>query len=232
MNQLNYKKYLLVFIITGVIFISAFWTSNFLNNKKINNIKTTEDKISIGILSLETQFELLQESTCTSLDRSALSTELGSLADKLSYAESHDEISSKEVSDLKKYYSLLEIKDYLLMKKVSQKCSFNPITIIYFYSNKNCDNCQKQGFVLTHLREKYPQLRVYTFDYDLDLPAIQTLITLHEIKNELPALVINDSTFNGFQDLEKVEKIITPLIPKDNATSTKAISTPAVPQKK
>ncbi len=222
--MLNYKKYLVVFIITAAIFATAFGISNFFNTKKVDEIKSSEDHVSISILSLETQFELLQESTCGKFDQASLSDELNALADKLTFAESHDEINSAAVTDLKKYYSLLEIKDYLLMKKVIKQCDLHPITIVYFYSNKNCDDCQKQGYVLTYLRQNYPQIRVYTFDYDLDLPAIKTLITLHDTKNVLPALIINDKVYNGFQDLETVQTIITPYLPKV-ATSTSATST-------
>jgi hypothetical protein len=220
MPNINYKKYLIVLLITIFIFGTSFVISNELNDQRVKSIKSTEDKISIGILSLETQFELLQESTCSSLDRSALSSELGILSDKLSYAETQNDIPAEEINDLKKYYSLLEIKDYLLMKKVSQKCAITPITIIYFYSNKNCNDCRKQGFVLTKLRESYPQLRVYTFDYDLDLPAIKTLININNIANDLPAVIINNKVYNGFQELEAIEEIIKPFLPKEESQAT------------
>ncbi|MEK9184874.1 MAG: hypothetical protein AAB866_01765 [Patescibacteria group bacterium] len=208
MARINIKKYIIVFLITTIIFFTAFWISQTLNDKKMSDIRASEDKISIDILTLETQFELLQEtSSCKKIDGSILTDELNSLADKLSYAEDHNEIGSQEVDQLKKYYSLLEIKDFLLTKKVQEKCNIHPVAIVYFYSNKrNCDDCQKQGYVLTSLRENYPQLRVYTFDYDLDSSAIQTLISLHEIGNQLPAIMINDKVYNGFQSIENIKK--------------------------
>jgi hypothetical protein len=218
MNRINPKKYILVFVITAAIFFTAFWVSQLLGNKKINEIKVAEEKISIDILSIETQFELLQESSsCKNIDGSVLSQELNSLADKLSYAEDHSQIGNEEVDQLKKYYSLLEIKDFLLMKKLAQKCDIHPVVILYFYSNKRaCDDCQKQGYVLTYLREHYPQLRVYTFDYDLDLNAVQTLVSVHEIGEKLPAIIIGENIYNGFQSIENIEKLLPAL-----ATSTK-----------
>lgn len=224
MKPFSYKKYITVFLITLVIFVTAFGVSNYLNNKKVADIKQNEDQISVSILSLETQFELLQESTCATIDKSSLGDELTSLADKLSFAESHNEISASEVEGLKKYYSLLEIKDYLLMKKVSRQCNLHPIVIVYFYSSTNCEDCQKQGYILTYLRENYPGIRVYTFDYNLDLPAIKTLIDIHETKKILPALIINDKVYNGFQDLDTMKEIIAPFLPKETATSTATTS--------
>lgn len=212
MHTINVKKYILVFVITALIFFTAFAISSAINDKKVADIKASEDKISIDILSLETQFELLQNSpSCNKIDSPLLSQELNSLADKLSYAENHSEIDSNEVEGLKKYYSLLEIKDNLITKKLSEQCHTQPATILYFYSNKeNCDDCQKQSYVLTYLREKYPPLRVYSFDYDLDLNAVQTLISVYKIKDKLPALVVGEKTYNGFQSVADVEKLLPP----------------------
>ncbi len=67
---------------------------------------------------------------------------------------------------LKKYYSILEIKHWLLVKKTAKECKVNIGSIVYLYGDKkNCPNCENQGYVLTTLREKYPFLRVYSFDY-------------------------------------------------------------------
>jgi hypothetical protein len=76
------------------------------------------------------------------------------------------------------------MKDYLLEWNLSQKCSFKPIYILYFYKN-NCTDCEKQGYALTALREKYPELRVYSFDADLDLSAISTLETIYKVSEDL-----------------------------------------------
>jgi hypothetical protein len=223
MNHIDIKKYIIVFIITSAIFFTAFGISNYFSDKRLAEIKSIEDKISIDILSLETQYQLLQETTCKKISNSIFSQELNSLAEKLSYTEEQDHIDGKEVERLKRYYSLLEIKDYLLTKQVSKKCDLDPIFVLYFYSSKNeCEECKKQGYVLTYLRQKYPQLRVYTFDYDLDLNAVQTLISIYDVENKLPAIVLNDKIFNGFQSVEDVEKNF-PIL-KDLATSTVATS--------
>jgi hypothetical protein len=45
------------------------------------------------------------------------------------------------------------------------------------------------GYVLTALRNKYPDLRVYSFDYHFDLGAIETLKSIFKVKDQLPALI-------------------------------------------
>lgn len=219
--MINKKKYILVLIITCVIFVFAFSISNYFANQRIADIKSTEDKISIDILSSQTQYELLQQSSCAVINGSILSDELDNLAAKLAYAESQHGAKDPDVLTLKQYYSLLEIKDYLLMKQIFRQCNASPISILYFYSNKgNCPECIKQGYVLTQLHQDHPSLRVYAFDYDLDSNAIQTLISLYKIPSKLPALVINDSLYAGFQDIASVNKIIPALATLDAATSS------------
>jgi hypothetical protein len=134
MNSFSPKKYIFVFIITATIFIFAFGISNYLNGKKVDAIRSTENSIAINILSLETQFDLLQDSSCKKIGTNILSDELNLLADRLAHAEEQKGIANSDVIALKKHYSLLQMKDYLLMKKVSEKCSLKPISILYFYS--------------------------------------------------------------------------------------------------
>ncbi len=217
--MINRKKYILVFIITALIFFTAFSISNFLNNGKVDAIKNTEEKIAIDILSNETQYELLQQSSCTDINASSiLSDELSTLADKLSYAEAQEGIQSDDVKTLKQYYSLLEIKDFLLVQQIYKKCNATSTTILYFYSNKgDCPECTKQGYILTQLRQDHPALRVYNFDYDLGVNAVNTLISLYKVKStELPAIVIKGKTYSGF----KSEAEIGTLLPELAATST------------
>ena len=115
------------------------------------------------------------------------------------------------------------------MKKIAEKCNTSPLSIVYFYSSKgDCVDCEKQGYVLTRIRQDYPEVRVYAFDYNLDTSALQTLISINKIENNLPALLISDETYYGFQDVEDLEKNIPQLKAlKDarNATSTTATTT-------
>lgn len=216
MYKTDWKKYFIVFVITLGIFGTAFYASSRLNDKKLQEIQTIQNRVSIDILSSETQFALLSESSCETVSDSSLSKDLDSLGAKLSYAEDNINSTGSNQEDiiwLKKNYALLEMKDYVLMKKLAQKCAVKPVYILYFYSNKDgvCADCQKEGIVLTELRRKYPGLRVYSFDYDLELPAQKTLLTLYKIKDTLPALVINNKAEYGFKSVEDIETFVPEL---------------------
>lgn len=235
--EVDWKKYAYTFLITAVIFATAIMASNYFSQKKMNEIKNIESRIAVDILSSETQFSLLSELSCREIGKSFLSSELSSLGDKLSYTEGNRGSEDEEVINLKKNYSLLQIKDFLLMQKVKDKCGTSGLSIIYFYSNeeevesgselKTCNDCQKEGYVLTRLREEYPELRVYSFDYNLDLSAIKTFINIYNIKGELPALLINDKVYYGFKSIEDIKEIIPDLkkIDKQKAEAAKSATT-------
>jgi hypothetical protein len=232
----DWKKYIIVFFITATIFISGLWISSNLNSKKIDQLKNIESNISLDLLSSETQFNLLQEISCKDISHTVLSSELNSLASKISYSENNIGIENVDVISLKKSYSLLEIKDYLLMKKITERCGEKSAFILYFYKNDDCSDCTKQGYILTSLREKYPDLRVYSFDYNLDLSAIKTMISIYKVSDSMPALVVDGKVYNGFKTSEEIEELIPEVVlarekelkeqaildaKKDNNTKTK-----------
>lgn len=212
-KQNDWKRYVVVFLITASIFLTGLWFSGFMDNKRIDQLKSIENTISLDLQSSEIQFSLLEELSCEDITSSTvLSSELNTLAEKLSYSEDNMGVKNEEVINLKKYYSLLQIKDYLLMKKITERCGQEYTSILYFYKNTNCNDCTKQGYVLTALRERYPRLRVYSFDYNLDFSAIKAMISIYKIPDNLPALVIDGHVLNGFKSIEEIEQLVPELL--------------------
>ncbi|MFH0804561.1 MAG: hypothetical protein V1896_03090 [Candidatus Zambryskibacteria bacterium] len=232
--EITWKKYAYTFLITAVIFATAIYVSNYFSQRKINEIKDIESQISIDISASETQFSLLSELPCREISSGLLSKELATLGDKLSYTEESRGSNNAEVINLKKYYSLLQIKDFLLMQKIKERCGSNltnglppasagGLFIMYFYSNKDgdCSDCQREGYVLTRLRQDYPELRVYAFDYNLDLSALQTLISIYNVDKKLPAILINDKAYYGFKSVDEIKEIL-PTLKAIDALNAKA----------
>lgn len=228
--KIQWQKYALVFVITAAIFGTAVYANSLLNDRRVANIQSIQQKISTDILSLETQFDLLQELSCKDIsENSVLSGELNSLASRLAFTEGALGSTNAEVVSLKQQYSLLQIKDYLLMQRIAEKCSLKPVFVLYFYSNAgDCEDCTRMGHVLTYLREEYPKLRVYSFDYNLDLAALRTLIAINKVEGTLPALIVGGNLSYGYKEPEDIEKLIPNIkdlkeeaITAEAATSTK-----------
>ena len=212
MQKRDIIRYITVFLITLTLFLTATWLSSFLNNRKLGEVKSIQDKISIDILSSETQFQLLQELSCKDVTAASLSTELNDLAQKIAFTEENIR-DEEQVLELKKYYSLLQIKDYLLVQQIRSKCNVAVVPIFYFYTTEeNCSDCVKQSAVLTELRKQYPELRIYSFDYNLQLSALNSLIKIFKVEDtKLPAVYINEKLYTGFQPIENIEKSIPEL---------------------
>jgi hypothetical protein len=224
MNPIQ-RNALLALAITIGLFVTVLAAVDYLNNARIEEIGRIEDKIALDTLSLETQFDLLAEAPCKEVSEgSVLSSELNDLAARLSYTEDRLGSDDEEVIKLKRQYTLLEIKDYLLMKRLSKECvDLKPVFVLYFYSNEgDCPGCAEAGYALSYLRETYPKLRVYSFDYNLDLGALKTLRAVLDIKEPLPAYVINGKNYNGLVSLTELEdKLPLELLATSTATSTK-----------
>ncbi len=229
-QPVDWKKYAATFILTLIIFGGALYVNSMLDKQRFEDIKTIQDEISLDLLSSESQFDLLKESSCKNLTDSVLSRELNTLATKLSYLESNQNSSDAELLFVKKNYSLLEIKDFLLMKQLNEKCNnLKPIAVLYFYTDKeNCPDCEKMGYVLSYLREQYPQMRIYSFDFNIQLSAIDTLKSIYKLDDKkLPAIVYNDDTFYGFNSIEQVKELIPELkkLDKEKAASSTSATT-------
>ena len=199
----GFTKYIVVFVITVAIFGTAWYVSSYLNARKFARLQEEQNKISIDILSSETQFELLNDDTCSA--ESVFSHDLASLAEKISYSEK-SVATTEEISTLKKQYTLLEVRDFLLTNRVAERCKQPSMTILYFYgTSEKCPDCVKQGYVLDAFREAHREARIYAFDYNLDLSTIKALRDIYKVSGDLPALVINETTYSGFQSFEQLE---------------------------
>jgi hypothetical protein len=225
-NQIDWKKYLIVLLITAGLFVTAIYLSNYFSSQKIKQLQTIQDQISIDVLSSETQFSLLSELSCKDISDSVFSDELSELGNKLQWSE--DNLgNTAEVSYLQKYYSLLEIKDYLLSKQISTHCGVKSAFILYFYTTAaNCSLCQQESLVLSTLRTEYPDLRVYSFDYSIDLSAVTSMLQIYQIKDtELPALVINDNVLSGFHSIDDLDALIQQSFKLQSTTTSPATTT-------
>ncbi len=192
--------------ITVVLVGTVAYAISYLNQQRVAELSAIEDQLSIDTLSLDTQFSLLETAPCDTASSTDLTGELTDLGNRLAYAEGQLGSDNAEVIRLKEQYSLLEIRDYLITKQLAAACGTKPITVLYFYSNAgDCAECAKAGYALSYLRDTYPALRVYSFDYNLNLGALTTLIKVEKLKDALPAFIINGKHFYGFTSLADLE---------------------------
>jgi hypothetical protein len=218
-NRVSLNLYIGTLLATFAIFGIALYSSNYINEKRAQELQDSEDKIAVDILSLETKYELINSSTCASYDNASLRSELSGLSERLSFLEKQVGNNDPEIYKLRRYYALLQIKDYLLNKHVNTECKKNDVLILYFYAKDGCEQCTKQKLLLDAIENRYDNVKVYSFDYFLDLSAVQTLISLHNIPANPPVLDINGKIYGPFDTYEDLVQVVDNL-QKTSVTKT------------
>lgn len=227
MQSLALRNAIIAFVITALIIGTVFYAISYLDRQRVAELSSLQNQLSTDTLSVETQFALLESAPCDDIaSGNELSQEVSSLGDRLSAAESRLGTSDAQVIQLKDQYTLLEIRDYLLTKQLATTCHIKPQVTLYFYSNEPgaCTDCDRASYALSYLHQLNPNLRVYSFDYNLDLGALRTLIAVEKVQPKFPAFVINGKQSYGFTTIPDFEKAF----PKNFfATSTQATSSTA-----
>ncbi len=201
-------KYLAIFATTTLIFIIGLLIGSYITNIKLEKLERLEQDLRVDTLALEIEYLLVSENPCNAANTSSLTDELYNVGIKLDFMENSLGEKDERVRALKEYYSLLEIRHWLFIKKTNKECQNSLIPILYFYSNKgDCPKCQEQGFVLNYIRKKHPNARVYSFDININNSAVNTIKTLYNI-DQAPSIIVNDSKYIGFMDSNVIEQTI------------------------
>ena len=215
MNRKNiqWTKYVAAFAITIIIFLIGLSIGSLSDRTKLSSIETLEQELKMDTLGTEIQYILISESPCAYINSSELAVELSNLGSKLTFMESQLGVDDPRVLDLKEYYHLLELRHWLFNKQAKKECGIDDDLVLYFYSNAgDCKECEEQGYVLTFVRKKLENFNVYSFDVNIDNPALNTLKTRYGITTT-PTIIINDKQMKGFVDKDTLMELFS-----DNTT--------------
>lgn len=218
------RNAILALVITVAIIGSVVYAIRYLDRQRVAQLNELQTQLATDTLSIETQFALLEETSCDNLsENNTLSQEMTNLGERLAFAESQVGARDPQVQELKKQYTLHQIRDYILTKRLAEACDVSPTVVLYFYSNEPnaCEDCNRASYALSYLHEQNPMLRVYSFDYNLELGALKTLISVEDVEPNFPAFVIDGSRVYGFTDLDT----FTENFPEDFFTTNTSTTT-------
>lgn len=204
-REFNWKIYVTGFVITSIIFSVGIFVGlqieSEVSSQLIQNIEQTKQKIS----AVETML-ILEDSPvfCEFFAEEVgkFDAETSELGQKIGYMEERKNIDP----ELKIAYMTLELRDYLLVKKINERCNQNTTLILYFLSSNDCKDCRNQGTELTKAREEN-EIRVYSFDSYVNSSVARALIKSYDITS-YPSLVINENKYEGLMNKEQILKII------------------------
>lgn len=206
-KKMDWAKHAAVLSITVLVFFTGILLGTLLNKNKVDAVKDMSEELRISTMSSEIEFAILAENPCAIQDISFLNDELYELSLKVDYMENQLGVNNKEVKELKNFYSIVQLRHWLLMKKIKEQCETKATNIIYFYSNEgDCRECSDQGFVLSYLR-RTENVNIYSVDINTENNAVRTLKKVYSVKTA-PSLIIDKELYQGFQTLQQLKEIL------------------------
>jgi hypothetical protein len=206
-KKMDWSKHTAVFIITVLIFFTGILLGSYINTNKLISLNDLSEELRISAMSSEVEFAILSENPCKVTDYGFLSNELNDLSGKVEFMENQLGRNNPEVLKLKNFYSIVQLRHYLLMTKLTEECSLNVTNIIYFYSNEgDCETCSEQGFILSYLRYNYP-INIYSIDLNSQNNAVRALKEIYDIESA-PSLVIDGEPYYTYLRTEDIRTII------------------------
>jgi len=206
--------YIKTALVTTAIFAVGVLLGMWMGEQKVNELEQTLNVLKGNLEDTELQFMFLDTMksniSCSYLNRQA--SQLGTESDQLGKEVERYEISQKidetTFNALKKNYNIVLIRDWLTIEKIKQMCDAKYATVLYFYSNKNCDKCQDQGIVLSYLKGKLKQdIMIFALDSDLGVNIVDALKVSYDITS-YPTLIINGEVHRGYSDLNQTTQIL------------------------
>lgn len=208
-KEMDWMKYGIALLLTIVIFGSGVLLGNYFTGQKVEQLHDVEQRIRLDTLGAELQYEILIGDPCRFVNSTPLTKNLYDLSEKLDYLENIYGEDDETVLSLKEQYSLLEVRHWLYTQKTNRQCGTNYTPILYFYSNQgDCDRCEQQGYVLTYLRKKYDNLRVYSFDINMNNAAVDTIKDIYDV-DTAPTLIVGSRVYREFKTRNEMERIVS-----------------------
>jgi len=218
MRVIHKKQHLIAISLALIFFIIGILLGNLIDNERVDKVTEINNIHKLDYESLQLQYIYLESvladfENCDAAEQ-ALNENINDLVvitNKIDgYIESQNLISnSEEFKLLKREYTLTQLRYWLLAKKINDKCSTDSVSLLYFYSNDNCDSCEKQGFVLSSLKKELNE-KLLNFVIDLDLAEDEAMIRILQNSygiSSVPSLVINDKVYGEMNKEDILEKV-------------------------
>ena len=212
--------YLKTFVISAAIFSFGLIIGLYIENFFVSDLSARAAIVENSVREIELEmlyFQGLSDTySCDFLNAIVRKTNnnLDTLAGELQYSEKNVLFTTEEIKSVKTTYTSLLIKDWLLQERIKRSCGTNTVTVLYFYSTEDCDDCITQGNVLTLLKSIFKEkLMVFPIDIQIDLSMIDILMDRFNATT-MPALVIDDKTYTGIVGKAELTAIICDKLPE------------------
>jgi hypothetical protein len=209
LRQIRWDTYIVAFVISVLLFTTGILIGTQLvqtvNTGLANDLQSLRDRTSeLELLMLLKQDNSTEMCGFYQGQLQEFDVQTTDFGQKLDILEQNRGRGDATVLQLKREYMLMEVRDSLLVQKINDGCPQKIDTMLYFYSNTNCPDCERQGEIGPPLKQERPDLMIYAFDADLNVSVVNALMRLYNVK-EYPALVVDGKTLEGYRSKEEVK---------------------------
>ncbi|MFH1391776.1 MAG: hypothetical protein ABIH20_05680 [Candidatus Diapherotrites archaeon] len=196
------NKYLKALGLTIILTLLGIMIIGFADDARLSQVSSVLEENAIAIES--TQQLLLYESitgdtenVCNALSKK-INLQAGKTSDFLMDLQAVNAQTFFANTELAKMKFLNQnIQLYLLVQKSIQDCGNKTKPILYFYTDKSFSADEEaQAKILDSVVQQCPNVRVFAFPHDLDIPVVDVLMSKYSI-SEYPAIVLENERING-----------------------------------
>lgn len=216
-RKTSWSKYIFSIGLTALILLATITTYLVADNERVRELNLQSEEIKTDYESLQIQQLYLTtipntNESCPAL-KIALQDSIKKLAsslDNVKSARDSTTINKKEMNMIERKYLNDNIRYWLFAKKTKELCGTSTAIIVFFTTTNKCDDCEKQGAVLTYYKKKLQDsLLVFPLNTALeeDEAIIKILKTQYGIKN-IPAVIVENDAYNRIVEREELQQIL------------------------
>jgi hypothetical protein len=192
-------------LLVCIVFVIGVILGNSWNSAETTEVSKVLRQSELDAESFLAEQELFEsfETNCALAEKrlSSLSEELLKLGKVLGADDAQEKLGEENYGFLKRKYHLMQIRTYILDKKLQEDCGSKTNVILYYFKRKDAPS-EQQGKILDELVEQY-HLHVFAIEHRYS-KELEFLEDYYEIK-DAPALVVNfDNTKTGLVTKEQL----------------------------
>lgn len=213
-RKISWGFYAITLVVTVVIFMSGIYFGFFLNKAKADELQSlvsemekarTEQELNLLLM------EYLPNKTCSmmSYEVEEMIPQINELERQVTYYEETKKFDENSYIETKKNYMINQIKYWLYIERLKSSCDLNVTTLLYFYSNMDCDLCKNQGIVLDYVKNEHKSdLMIFALDTDLSMNSIEMMRKSYDVQT-LPSIMVNGEVHDGFVNKTYLEELVS-----------------------
>ncbi len=216
-RKTSWSKYIFAIGLTALIIVATITTYLVADTTRVKELNLQSEIIKTDYESLQVQQLYLTtipntNESCPAL-KIALQESIKKLAGSLDNVKSARDstiINEKEMTNIERKYLNDNIRYWLFAKKTKELCGTDTAIIIFFTTTRNCDECEKQGAILTYYKKKL-QDQILIFPLNTALEEDEAIIKILKMQygvTTLPAIIVENDVYNRIVEREELREIL------------------------